>query len=161
MFKNKNCQAIILIISLFITASCSKDYFYSSEVEIPNGKWDMKKAAIFEPAFTDTLQNYNIIISVSNSDEYRYSNLWFFVKTISPVGIPHKDTIQLLLAEENGKWLGKKNGTNWSTNFYFKKQVRFPIKGKYIFEIIQGMRDIELQGITKVGIALEEITKIN
>jgi gliding motility-associated lipoprotein GldH len=147
------------LILLLIISSCSKSYFYQSEVKIPGAAWSSEKIAIFEPVISDTSQSYNVILSVSNTDDYRYSNIWFFIKTISPDGNSQKDTVQYLMAEESGKWIGNENGDNYEQKFYFKNFVRFPKTGKYAFEIQQGMRDLELKGITKVGIILEEINK--
>jgi len=152
----KSAVALLLI---FAIGSCSKDYFYSSEIEIPQGVWNSKNAVIFEPIFSDTTQNYNIVLSVSNTDDYRYNNIWFFIKTVSPDGFMHKDTLEYFLAEESGKWLGKREGESWTRKMYFKNQVRFPKPGKYSFEIQQGMREADLKGVSKVGILLEEINK--
>ena len=112
--------SIIALLLIFLLSSCSKSYFFNSEVEIPNGAWKSEKVAIFEPVISDTNQNYNIILSISNTDEYRYSNIWFFIKTISPDGVSQKDTLQYLMAEDNGKWLGKKSGDNYEQMFLFQ-----------------------------------------
>ncbi len=148
--KNILILAVIFSITLLLF-SCSSQVEYSSEVEIPNGIWKSNEAAVFSPEFTDTIQNYNILLSITNSDIYRYNNLWLFIKTKSPDGYLHKDTLEIFLTEENGKWLGKKEDDLWNYKFYFKKQIRFPRTGKYNFEIQQGMRDLELPGINKLS----------
>ncbi len=158
LLKNAGlCIGAFLLILLL--SSCSKNYFYSSAIEIPNEVWSSEKVAIFEPEITDTSRNFNIILTISNTDDYKYSNVWLFVKTISPDGVSQKDTLQYLMAEESGKWLGKKSGENYEQMLYFKNLIRFPKSGKYIIEIQQGMRDIELKGINKVGILLEEVNQ--
>ncbi|MDF1546467.1 MAG: gliding motility lipoprotein GldH [Bacteroidales bacterium] len=149
-------QAMAISMFLSLILSCNQNYFYSSETIIPDGVWNDKKAAVFIPDFKDSTQNYNLILSVTNSDDYRYSNLWFFINTISPDGFLHKDTIEVILAEENGKWKGKKDGDYRTAQFYFKKMVRFPKTGKYTFEIIHGMRDNNLKGIEKIGLLIED-----
>jgi len=154
--NDKKAGWIVTAIIFFSIVSCTKEYYYSSETEIPNGIWASNKAAIFTPTFNDTTKTYNILLSVSNSDDYRNSNIWFFILTKSPDGYQHRDTIEVFLAQEDGKWIGDKEGDNWNTRFYFKKNVRFPKTGEYTFEIIQGMRETELNGINKVGIMVEE-----
>lgn len=144
------------IIVIFSIVSCNKEYYYTSDTEIPNGIWASNRAAVFSPTFKDTTKTYNIILSAYNSNNYRYSNIWFFILTKSPDGYIHRDTIEVYLALEDGKWIGDKEGNDWNTRFYFKKNVRFPKTGKYTFEIIQGMRDKDLIGIDKVGILIEE-----
>lgn len=149
-------HAMAVSMFLFLILSCSQNFFYSSETIIPDGVWNAKKAAVFTPDFNDSTQNYNLILSITNSNDYRYSNIWFFIHTLSPEGYLHKDTIEVFLAEENGKWKGKKEGDYWTAQFYFKKMVRFPKTGKYTFEIIQGMRDNDLKGIERVGLLIED-----
>ena len=158
VFKNA-VKSIFFMMLLLIAPACSESYFYESEVSIPEGVWNSQKAAIFEPVLKDTAQIYNVILSITNTDDYRHSNIWFFVKTTSPDGFSHKDTLEYFLAEETGKWLGKKDRDTWTRKLYFKNQIRFPNSGKYTFEVLQGMRDIELKGITKVGILLEKINQ--
>ena len=150
---------IVVFIVITIFSACSKSYFFQSEVDIPDGVWSSEKVAIFEPEITDTSKHYSIILSVLNTEDYRYSNIWFFITTKSPEGAVQKDTVQYLMAEETGKWLGKKKGDNYEQLLYFKNLVHFPKKGKYTFEIQQGMRDVKLKGITKVGILFEEINQ--
>ena len=82
------------------------------------------------------------------------SNIWFFMMSSSPDGHIHKDTIEVSLAQEDGKWFGKKSGETFKMDVYFKKQIRFPKAGVYTFEIAQGMRDKELKGIHRIGFKL-------
>jgi gliding motility-associated lipoprotein GldH len=78
------------------------------------------------------------------------------VKSKSPDGYQHRDSNEIFLAEESGKWLGKKNNDNWNLEYYYKRKVRFPKAGKYSFEIQHGMRDLEVAGIEKVVFELEK-----
>jgi gliding motility-associated lipoprotein GldH len=136
--------------------SCSDNDLYKSEIEIPSGIWVSNKAATFKPEIKDTIQLFDINLSISNSNDYRYSNIWLFIKSVSPKGFSQTDTVQINLAEDDGKWLGNKNNDNFTLDIKYKKQIRFPKPGKYIFEIIQGMRDINLHGIYKIGFSLNK-----
>lgn len=155
--KNKFASNFGVLFLLIVLSACGNDYYYDAEVSIPEDLWDSKKAIVFQPTISDTMQNYNVILSVSNKDDYRYSNIWFFISTISPEGYMHTDTLEYLMAEDDGKWTGDKDGEIWTRKLYFKNQVRFPKPGKYKFSIIQGMRDTLLEGISGVGIHFEEI----
>lgn len=157
--KTKLKNSIAILFFLIVLSACGEKYYYSADVIIPENLWDSKKAIVFEPGISDTMQNYNVILSVSNNDDYRYSNIWFFISTISPEGYMHTDTLEYLMAEDDGKWTGEKNGDIWTRKLYFKNMVRFPKAGKYKFSIIQGMRDTLLGGISKIGIHFKEINK--
>ena len=146
----------IFLFGLFIT-SCGDDFFYKSEVEIPGAKWKSDHVAVFKPEINDTARIFQIDLSVANNNEYRYSNIWFFIKSTSPKGFSHTDTLEVFLAQDDGKWIGKKEGELYNFIFPFRNEVRFPEKGIYTFEILQGMRDLELTGIQKIGFVLKEI----
>ena len=153
----KQILLFVSVISLCILLfSCHQSPAYKSEVEIPGGIWNSKEAAVFNPNFDDTLQGYNIILSITNTKLYRYSNIWLFVKSKSPDGHYKQDTLEVSLADETGKWLGKKHGKLWNYKFYYKRNVRFPRIGKYTFEIQQGMRDLQLKGIDKLSFELDK-----
>jgi gliding motility-associated lipoprotein GldH len=147
--------AILFFISTFLF-NCSNDYIYQSEVDIPDGKWQSGKVPAFKPELTDTAQLFNIRLSITNSNDYRYNNVWLFIKSISPRGYSKIDTVEVFLAEEDGKWLGKKDNDLFTSRINFKRKVRFPEAGIYTFEIIQGMRDLELKGIYNIGFGLEK-----
>ena len=155
--QNKNLQlaVIITLLTIFIIA-CKKEPFYSSAVDIPDAGWKGQEAAVFSPEFTDTSRIYNILLSITNTEKYRYSNLWLFIKSKSPDGHFQRDTLEIFLADETGKWFGKKSSNQWNYQFYYRKNIRFPKSGKYTFEIQQGMRDLNIQGISNIAFELEE-----
>ena len=149
---------ILIAISLVLFA-CSDNTYFDAELNIPESNWDAKKAAIFDFDITDSLQIVNLYIKITNTEDYRYSNLWLLVKTYSSQGDIAYDTLQYLLADEKGKWLGNKKNNTYLNNFVYKSNVRFPKNGKYSVEIIQLMRDINLKGIKKVGFRIKKVNK--
>lgn len=142
---------IFLMLISFIVARCNDPYYHQSEIDIPDNSWHMDKAATFKAEITDTLNIYSIKFKIGHQSDYRYSNLWLFIRTISPEKYAHIDTLEVFMAETDGKWIGNKNGSNYFIDFIYKKQVKFPKAGVYQFEIIQGMRDTELKGIGTIG----------
>ncbi len=146
-----------ILFSILFFAACSANYCYESDVEIPANGWDYNKSAVFETNIEDTAQVYNLIFALSNTDEYRYSNIWFFVKTISPKGITHKDTLEYFISKNDGQWVGNEENSIWTSKMYFKNAVRFPENGKYRFEIRQGMREDTLKGITKIAFLMQKL----
>ncbi len=155
-----NRHIAYLIISFIVLSNlfaCQQNIYFESKLEIPESSWESEKAAVFDFTISDTLQSYNLIIEIVNTNNYRNSNLWLFMRTHSSNGEIASDTIEFFLATEKGKWLGKKNGGSWQNDLLYKSNVRFPGTGKYSVEIIQGMRDLKLKGIKQVGIKIEEI----
>lgn len=80
-----------------------------------------------------------------------------FIDTHFPQGIHTQDTIELILADNTGKWYGKGFGKIKEYQVLIRKAVTFPVTGIYNIGIVQGMRDKNLQGIEDVGIRIEKM----
>lgn len=145
--------SVIVLSGLY---ACKQNTFFESTLEIPGNSWESDKAAVFDYTIYDTLQVYDLIITVSNTDNYRNSNLWLFIHTHSSNGEMASDTLEFTLSNEKGKWLGEKEGKSWHNELIYKSKIRFPQTGKYSVEIIQGMRDLKLNGIEEVGFKIIE-----
>jgi gliding motility-associated lipoprotein GldH len=52
--------------------------------------------------------------------------------------------------------MGKGSGSMRSCNIILNRNLRFPLKGTYHFEIEQAMRDNILNGITDIGLRIEK-----
>jgi len=86
---------------------------------------------------------------------YKLSNLFVFFTTRAPSGKMERDTVELTLADESGKWLGDGMGDIWDNRILFKNRFRFPEKGIYAFRLEQAMRYDILPQIMDVGIRIE------
>lgn len=112
----------------------------------------------FESTFdiSDTVNNYNFFLTVRNTDDYAYQNLFVFLKTTFPNGKSKLDTINCPLANMQGKWLGKGFGGIYDNRILYMARKRFPLNGNYKIRVEQAMRDEELIGILDVGVRIEK-----
>ena len=147
---------LLLPVMLLVAVSCSFNTMYDETVAIEGGNWPQDKAARFDVNISDTLANLNFFVNIRNDNSYRYSNLYVFLTTHFPNGNITRDTIELLLADESGKWLGKGWGRIKEHKIGLKENLRFPLSGKYIFLLQHAMRDDTLTGITDVGLIFEK-----
>ncbi len=145
---------IVLFVPTLFFVSCTNRDYYNKNIDIPEKGWYKNEAAKFDVTVNDTLQNYNFYLYVRNNTNYRYSNLYIFLNTIFPNDNKTRDTIEIVLANNSGKWLGKGWGSIKENNVLLRKNLRFPLKGKYSFLIQQAMRCDTLKGITNIGIRL-------
>ena len=152
----KICLSVLLIVSLLVIQSCDSKRFYEENKRIEKSVWNSKDKATFNVTITDILSPYNFYFNLRNGGGYPYSNIYFFLKTVFPDGRISRDTIECQLADYDGKWLGSGISDVKFNRFLFQKGVRFPRKGKYIFEVEQAMRVSDLKGITDIGIRLEK-----
>ena len=147
----------IVVLSLFVLLfSCDPSRVYERNIKIPEGVWDQNNPVSFEVAISDTITPYNLYINVRNSGMYPMQNLYMFITTTAPSGHSVKDTIQIMLADNKGKWLGKGLGDIWDLQRPYKKNVRFAQTGKYMFEFEQAMRLKKLPFILDVGLRIEK-----
>jgi gliding motility-associated lipoprotein GldH len=104
---------------------------------------------------TDTMKGYDFYIDLRNEGTYPYANIYMFVNTTFPSGKSARDTVECILADHSGRWLGSGLGDVLDNHILFKENIRFPNKGTYRFEFEQGMRTASLPSILDLGISIE------
>ena len=87
--------------------------------------------------------------------DYEMANLWCFVSTRSHGQEQLSDTVNLKIAEPDGRWLGKGNSIKTLEQPINRNPVTLP-QGNVIFRIEQGMRMEEMAGVKNVGIKIEK-----
>lgn len=80
-----------------------------------------------------------------------------FFHTTFPGGYATSDTLQILLAESSGKWIGSGMGKIKECRVMLQDRIRFPESGTYSFCIEQAMRTQTLKGIEDIGIRIEKM----
>ena len=147
---------ILAIFGLFTFISCDRNRVFEENKNIPENLWYINNKVTFDINITDTVSANNLYINVRNSGSYSYSNLFVFLTTYLPDNTASKDTLECTLADASGKWLGSGLGDIWDNKILFKRDFRFPQKGKYRFEMVQGMRINPLPLIADVGLRIEK-----
>lgn len=142
-----------------IVLSCDQNKFYDQSLSLPNDKWSKDKAMSFKISIEDTVSAYRFFLNVRNSTSYRYNNIYFFLTTEFPGEGMSRDTIECLLADKNGAWLGKGSGRYRDNRIPIRQNIRFPRKGVYTLKLNQGMREDFLEGISEAGVRLEMMGK--
>jgi gliding motility-associated lipoprotein GldH len=65
-----------------------------------------------------------------------------------------KDTIQFILAENSGKWIGNGIGNLREIAYLYRRSTRFPEPGEYMITLEQAMRLEEIP-VSEVGVRVE------
>ena len=156
----KNVFSFVIISGIVLLFSaCDKSRVYEENVKIPGFEWNADNVLTFEVPITDTVSAYNMYFNIRNASGYAFSNLFLFFTVRSPDGKRERDTVELKLADESGKWLGHGLGDIWDNRILFKENFRFPVTGTYYFEMEQGMRVDPLVYIMDAGIRIEKADK--
>jgi len=137
---------------------CGQVMFQDSQ-SVPNKNWEIGSNITFDVEVKDTMTGYDFYIDLRNEANYPYANIYMFVNTTFPSGKSAKDTVECILADHTGRWLGSGLGDVIDNHILFKENIRFPNTGTYSFEFEQGMRNESLPSILDVGISLEKHRK--
>ena len=83
-----------------------------------------------------------------------------------PNGKTVADTLEYRMANPDGSWMGQGIGAVKENKLWYKENVQFFEEGAYTVHIAQAMRNngevegvTKLEGITDVGISIEEASK--
>ncbi len=136
---------------------CSADSIYSGMKTLPEEGWASTDRAVFEAPISDTMGVHNVYLHVRHSGAYEFRNLFLFITTESPSGASITDTLDVQLATPNGRWYGSGWGDLFDNKIPYKYQVRFPVTGKYTFQIVQGMRQDPLKHVADIGLSIEQV----
>lgn len=151
-------KLIVLLLAVAVLVeltSCDGRKVYEEYVEVENYVWNSSSPLRYEFEITDTASLHDIYINVRHANQYPYSNLWLFINSWAPSGQKAVDTVECVLADEHGKWVGSGLGDIWDTQILWKKNVRFAVPGKYHVEYNQAMRIDDLVGIMDMGLRVE------
>lgn len=140
-------------------SSCDNSVLLDEHVKLDDNRWELNNVVKLAAEITDTVHPHNIYINVRNAGGYGFSNLFVFLNTYTPDGRMARDTVELMLADERGEWLGDGMGDIWDNRILFKKNFIFPQAGTYRFELEQAMRMNPLPGIMDIGICIEASEK--
>jgi len=146
--------AFIGTIVMFI--SCDSSIVFEEYKSFENQKWNTDSVAFFNYANSDTTSKNTIKIMLRHTVEYEFQNLFLFIET------DVMDTVELILANKEGMWLGSGIGDVREFEFDYQNAKLFSKKGSYTFKIEQAMRygvaeKIQvLNNVLAVGISIEK-----
>lgn len=145
------------VVMMAMICFCDRNRVYEEYIPLPDHQWNRTNVLVFNVEITDTVNPHNIYVNVRNGGQYQYSNLFLFIKTISPSGHWIRDTVECTLADEKGRWLGSGLGDIATLQVPYKVNVRFPYPGLYSFEIEQAMRTQQLKHLFDIGLRIERM----
>jgi gliding motility-associated lipoprotein GldH len=147
---------IVPVLFTVLLWSCDRGRIYDTYYNTGAHGWHADSLKIFTFDIDNASRHHDIFLNIRNDRSYRYSNLWLFVKIIPPEGETLTDTIQVVLADHAGRWMGKGLTGIYHTKIPYRTNVYFPMQGSYAIQVQHGMRTDLLEGITNVGFRVEK-----
>ena len=149
-------RTLALIGTIVMFISCDSSIVFEEYKSFENQKWNTDSVAFFNYANSDTTSKKTIKIKLRHTVEYEFQNLFLFIET------DVMDTVELMLANKEGMWLGSGIGDVREFEFEYQNAKLFSKKGYYSFKIEQAMRygmaeKIQiLNNVLAVGISIEK-----
>lgn len=147
--------SVTLVLLALFAVSCSRNTVIDETVSIPKAEWNSQNWAYFTADIQDTISTHEFYLTLRHLENYKYSNLYVFLHITMPNGAVTHDTVECMLAEPSGRWMGKGSGSMRNIDIPLNRNLLFPMKGTYRFEVEQAMWDPILEGISDVGIKIE------
>ena len=149
-------RTLALIGTIVMFISCDSSIVFKEYKIFENQKWNTDSAAFFIYTITDTTSINTVKIKLRHTVEYEFQNLFLFIET------DVMDTVELMLANKEGMWLGSGIGDVREFEFEYQNAKLFSKKGNYSFKIEQAMRygtaeKIQiLNNLLSVGLSIEK-----
>ncbi len=134
--------------------SCNKSNVFLHNFE--KNTWEMHDSVIFEFNISNIDNPYRLSFFFRNNLNYPYRNIFLFAETHDSLRVIKKDTVQYLVSDKYGKWLGRGFGKNRDNYFDFQNSIKFEHVGKHKIIIQHGMRERLLKGVVSIGFEIEE-----
>ncbi|HWY13047.1 MAG TPA: gliding motility lipoprotein GldH [Bacteroidia bacterium] len=156
-----NALGVILIFSILFFSSCNNNVVFSKYQSFEENEWFAKNKVTFEVNMTDINSLHDISVMIRHADGYPYSNLFVFLTTKYPDGKVTLDTLECILANAKGEWMGNGAGDIYDITIPLKQSTRFPLAGKYSFTFEQAMRTDPLPLIMDFGFEIKRSRPVN
>lgn len=149
---NRLRNSSLLLLTLWLASACMEHTMYHSYHSIPAKGWSKSDTLVFRVTIPDSLKALKLFAEVRNNNKYAYQNLYLVVENnLQDSTIFETDTLELTLADKEGKW----TGTGWGSLFQSSQPLGTAVTqhpGNYTFKVSQGMKDEQLMGISDIGI---------
>lgn len=147
-------KLVVFVLLSIALISCEKNIFFQETQKIKGELWTANQPCTFKVGVSDMNRSYDFYINIRNTTDYKYSNIFFFLTTTFPGGKSSVDTLEVSLAQPDGKWLGTGFGRLKYLSVPVKTAVKFRKSGTYKFSFQQAMRG-DLEGIADFGLRIE------
>ena len=154
----KNGISFVLVFIAFLNlTSCDSNRIYEENIAVEDGIWKNEDIKTFSFDVVDTMSRVNIFVNLRTTTDYPYSNIYVFLYSEFPNGTTDKDTLEFILAEPDGKWLGENSGTVVEFKGLIASGGFLSVSGTYTFQLQHAMREDELHEIIDVGMRFEKM----
>lgn len=148
-------RGLLLPVASLLLGACNGQTVFHAFQSLPDRGWQRQDTVDFCVNVPDSFTAYRLQVEIRNNTDYPYQNLPLSVTTYNAdTLLVSTDTLQLILANAQGKWTGKGWGGLYQTTIS-AGSVAIDKAGTYRFQIACILPDSLLKGISDVGIRLD------
>ena len=158
-----NLKSSFLILTVAMLFICCDKKRVFDEYKSVGKSWDKDSIVTFNLPELDSTKQYNLFLNIRDNSNYPYSNLFLIVSLVAPNGFTQVDTLEYLMADNEGNLLGEGFTDVKTSKLVYKERTKFKA-GKNTLHIKQAVRETgkingveKLDGITDVGFRIEKI----
>ena len=155
--KKRRSKAVVLL-SLAFLISCESAPTFEKSYVFENKEWKQDVKPSFIVDIKDPSKEYDFVLTLRTTTEYKYSNLWIYMNTKTPNGEKAREPFEIKITNPDGSWIGKKTGTIVENSLNFKRR-KLPLKGKYTFILEQGITESKIDQVLDIGLVVTEAKK--
>lgn len=141
-------RTLTAVLWLMLLGACASDQIADYQ-SIDQGLWADDQKIEFDLPALDSLRQYDVLLSLRNSNDYPFNNVFLLVTMTHPDGLAETDTLEYRLAAPDGTWLGVGSGNIKDNLLAYKEAMAFDKTGPYRLSIQHALRNNgEVQGVS-------------
>jgi gliding motility-associated lipoprotein GldH len=155
----KLVQFLFLLITTTLLISCDEGVVLNATNSFSTIGWPMQQKVIFPFEIKDASKDYELTISIRQSNDYPFHNFYFLTKILNQKGQKIKQGLAevFFYDSKSGKSIGQSSGSIIGHNYVVLKKIKFPKNEKYIVQLEQYMRKDTIDGIISIGASIAPI----
>lgn len=138
-------------------ASCSSDIVMKQNKIFNNKIWFVNDSLNLKLSKKSLDENsYKLCVKIKHTNAFSTNNLWLFLNKYCD-GATVKDTVNCVMSDKYGKWLGNQTGDCFERTFVLQDSINLNKNSRYT--LIHGMRELKLKGIKSISLLIEKNKK--
>lgn len=150
-------RILLAIMMLGLLAVGCSSHWAETESKFEGTCWQVSDTLTLEFESKDTARVFALGFPITIDDDYPFNNIYLHASLTAPSGDTSIIPAEFVLADPTGAWLTEPDGDKATFELKVSDGLRFSQQGKYTLRLYHYMRENELCGVERVGIALDQL----
>mgnify|MGYP006092300485 CR=1 FL=1 len=158
----KTTGSLFFLLTFLLIQSCS-DQNLIKPYEFSNG-WKTNEVVEFDFKAQDHSSNKNLYLTLRHNKNYAFANIFLITTIKFENDSIQTDTLEYVLSQKNGKWLGEKKLSIVEHTLVYKKNLKLVKDSTYTVTVSNSMRLINeispiqnLENVLDLGLLMESV----